>query len=205
MFGPVRRVRFTRAALRQANIRENRGPSLGKIQVKIPHRRSPNAMKFEDRSPEETAKQERRARGKAWNLARNIYKLKERDKTTFRSPTDKWIMPASSTIKPEEREFVVDSRASMHMISKNDLNSAELETMRTSKSPTTVMTANGELQTREEATEKVEQLDLFVTVMLLEETPAALGKLCEDHGYTYRWTSGQKPHLTKKAKESIAI
>ena len=31
----------------------------------------------------------------------------------------------------------------MHMVSKRDLNSAELETMRTSRSPTTVMTANG--------------------------------------------------------------
>ena len=88
------------------------------------------------------------------------------------------------------------------MVSKRDLNSAELATMRTSKSPTTVMTANGEVQTREEATVYVEQLDLFVTVMLLEETPAvlSLGKLCEDHGYTYYWTSCQKPHLTKKRK-----
>ena len=40
----------------------------------------------------------------------------------------------------------------MHMVSKRDLNSDELETMRTSRSPTTVMTANGEVQTREEAT-----------------------------------------------------
>ena len=31
----------------------------------------------------------------------------------------------------------------MHMVSKKDFNSAELETMRTSRSPTTVMTANG--------------------------------------------------------------
>ena len=30
------------------------------------------------------------------------------------------------------------------MVGKNDFNSAELETMRTSRSPTTVMTANGE-------------------------------------------------------------
>ena len=44
--------------------------------------------------------------------------------------------------------------------------------------------------------------DLFVTVLLLEETPAVLsfGKLCEDHGKTYQWTSGQKPHLTKNGK-----
>ena len=75
----------------------------------------------------------------------------------------------------------------MHMVSETDLNSAELETMRTSRSPTTVMTANGEVQTKEEATEYVKELDLFVTILLLQETPAALslGKLCEDHGYTF--------------------
>ena len=67
----------------------------------------------------------------------------------------------------------------MHLVSKRDLNSAELETMMTSRSPTTVMTANGEVQTREEATTNVKELDLFVTVMLLEGTPAvlSLGKL----------------------------
>ena len=35
----------------------------------------------------------------------------------------------------------------MHMISKKDLNSAELETVMTSRSPTAVITANGEVQT----------------------------------------------------------
>ena len=72
----------------------------------------------------------------------------------------------------------------MHMVSNKDLNSAELETVRMSRNPTTVMTANGEVQTREDATIYVKDLDLFVTVMLLEETPAVLsvGKLCEDHG-----------------------
>ena len=337
---------------------ENNGPSLGKIQLKLPHQRSPYAMKFEDTSQEETERQQRCARGKAWNLAKNIHKLKEKDKATFFSPTDEWSLPAASTIKQEERKFVADSGASMHMVSKKDLNSAELETMRTSRNPTTVMTANGKVQTREdgdaagrntrssfarealrgswvdlpldqrskttshpkwqenllqdlklctirspwfideflynaptptssssssqdtvistenpaaerseiwvrshretrrvdqqkpktqikmkttknyevnfknrqkeslwwipeqaciwsaretwtlsvqtreEATVYVKELDLFVTVMLLEETPAvlSLGKLCEDHVYTYHWTSGQKPHLTKNGK-----
>ena len=110
--------------------------------------------------------------------------------------------PAASTKEPEEREFVVDSVASMHTVSKRHLNSAELETMKTLRNPSTVMTANGEVQTREEATVCVKELDLFVTVTLLEETPAALsfGKLCVDHGYTYHWTSGQKPHLTQNGK-----
>ena len=101
-----------------------------------------------------------------------------------------------------EIEFVVDSGASVHMLNRKDLNSAELETVKVCEKPTTVVTANGEVQTKEEATVYVKELDLFVTVMLLEETPAvlSLGKLCEDHGCTYHWTSGQKPHLTKKGK-----
>ena len=67
-----------------------------------------------------------------------------------------------------------------------------------------MMTANGEVQTREEVTEDVIELDLFVSVVLLEETPAVLSleKLCEDHGFSYRWTSGQKPH--QMARELIA-
>ena len=151
--------------LRQASIREKKGLSLGKIQVKHPQQRSPCAMKFEDGSHEKTERQQRCARSKPWNLAKNIYKLKENHKTTFYSPAEEWILSAASTKEPEEREFVVDSKASMHMVSKRYLNSAELETMRTSRSPT-VMTANGEVQTREEATVYVKELDLFVTVML---------------------------------------
>ena len=64
------------------------------------------------------------------------------------------------------------------------------------------MTVNGEVLPREEATVFVKELNLFVTVMLLADTPAvlSLGKLCEDRGYTYQWTSGQKPHLTTNGK-----
>ena len=187
---------------RQASIREKKGPSLGKVKVKNPHQRSLYAMKFEDLSHEETERQQRCARSKAWNLDQNIFKLKQNDQVTFCSPAEEWVLPAASTKEPEERKFVVDSGASMHMVSKRDFISAELETMRTSRSPTTVMTANGEVQTREQATIHVKQLDLFITVTLLEETPAvlSLGKLCEDHGHTYHWTSGQKPHLIRNGK-----
>ena len=87
----------------------------------------------------------------------------------------------------------------MHMLSRKDLNSSELETVMISQSPTTVVAANGEVQTNDEETVCVKELDLFVTVKLLEETPAvlSLGKLCEDHWYSYEWTSGQQPHLIK--------
>ena len=130
-----------------------------------PHQRNSNAPKFEDRSQEETEWQEQGAREAAWKLAKNILKLKEKHKTTLFSNSENLYLPSPSTIKPEGREFVVDSRASMHMISKKDLNSAELETVTTSRSPTTVITANGEVQTNEEATVYVRELYIFLTNM----------------------------------------
>ena len=80
---------------------------------------------------------------------------------------------------------------------------AELETVRISKSPTTVVTANGEVLTKEEATVHVRELDLFVKVMLLEDTPAvlSLGKPCEEFGYSYHWTSGLDPRLIKNGRK----
>ena len=87
----------------------------------------------------------------------------------------------------------------MHTISKKDLNSTELETLTKSKSPTTVITANGEVQTHEEATVYVKELDTFLTMKVIEDTPAvlSLGKLCDENGYSYEWINGQKPHLIK--------
>ena len=87
----------------------------------------------------------------------------------------------------------------MHMMSRKDLNSAELEIVRVSKSPTTDVKANDEVQTNEEATVDVKELDLFVTVKLLEDTSTVLsfGKLSEDHENNYHWTSEKKPHLIK--------
>ena len=58
----IQRVRFTKSTVRHASIREKKGPSLGKIHVKLTHQRSPHAMKFEDRSHQETERQQRCAR-----------------------------------------------------------------------------------------------------------------------------------------------
>ena len=73
----------------------------------------------------------------------------------------------------------------MHMLSEKGSSSSELETLRKSRNHTTVVMATRELQTNEEAHVYVHDIDLFVTVQLLEETPAVLshGKLSEEHGY----------------------
>ena len=61
------------------------------------------------------------------------------------------------------------------------------------------ITANGEVQTHEEAIVYVKELDIFLTMKVLENTPAvlSLGKLCDENGYSYEWINGQKPHLIK--------
>ena len=100
------------------------------------------------------------------------------------------------------KRVCVDSRASMHMPSKRDLNAAELEAVRKCSNPTKVITANGEVQTNEDATVSVKDLDLLVTVQLLQDSPPvpSLGQLFEDHGYSYEWTGWSKTTLNERKK-----
>ena len=50
------------------------------------------------------------------------------------------------------------------------------------------------MPTGEEAQVFVNHLEFFVTVQILDDTLAvlSLGKLCEEHGFTNEWASGQK-------------
>ena len=83
----------------------------------------------------------------------------------------------------------------MRMLSKKDLNSAEFGTVQVSKRPTTVVTANGSVETTEDVTVYVPDLDLFVTVQLFDDTPPvlSLGQLCEDHGFSCMCMVSQVP------------
>ena len=191
---PIRCVQFTNATARHTKIRDQ-NPSLGLI-CPGEHQRSPNTPKFEDRSQEETVWQEQGAREAAWKLSKSVFKFKDKNRATFFSPSENRCLLALN-LKPEERELVVDSGASLHMISKKDLNDAEMDTLTKSCSPTIVTTANGEVQTHEEATVYVKELGIFLSMKVLENTPAvlSLGKLCDENGYPYEWINGQKPHL----------
>ena len=73
------------------------------------------------------------------------------------------------------------------------------------QNPAVVLTANGEVQTHEEAQVFVHDLNLVVTVQPLDNTPAVLspGNLSKDHGYSFEWVSGQEPRLTKDGKSII--
>ena len=80
-----------------------------------------------------------------------------------------------------------------------DLSDAEMDTLTKPCSPTIVITANGEVQTHEDAIMYVKELDIFLTWKVLDNTPAvlSLGKLCDENRYSYEWIIGQKPHLIK--------
>ena len=119
------------------------------------------------------------AREAAWRLAKSILKLKEKNKAAFFS-----LPENCACLRHQIFEFAVDSGASMHMISRKDLNSSEMDTLTKSRSPTTVTTPNGEVQTHEEATVYVKELDIFLTMIVTEDTPAvlSLGKLFDEHG-----------------------
>ena len=157
---------------------ETKNPSLGMICPGDPHQRNPNAPKFEDRSHQETEWQERCAREAALRLAKSILKLKEKNKAAFLSPSENWCLLAPSNIKPEEREFVVDSGASMHKISKKDLNSAEMDTLTTSRSPTTkrrLQVRYGAEDTSKDAVLRYLHAALLANFMLARRLKALLG------------------------------
>ena len=112
-------------------------------------------QKFDDMSHEETERKQRCAQIMAWNLAKTFATRSKRIRQQ----------------KSRRREFLVDSGASMHMVSKRDLNSAELVTMRTTRGLTTVMTANGEVQTREDTTVYVKHRTWLSKFCFLKKLP----------------------------------
>ena len=62
----------------------------------------------------------------------------------------------------------------MHMISKKDLSNAEMDTLTKSCSPTIVIAANGEVQTHEETIVYVKELDIFLTMKVLEKHASSI-------------------------------
>ena len=193
---PIRCGKYTEAVARHANIRD-KNPSLGMIRPGEPHERNPNAPKIEDRSEEETEWQEQSAREAAWRLAKSFLKLREKNKAAFSHPRK--ISACLRQILNLRNENCCRLRSVDAYDQQKDLNSAEMDTLTTSCTPTLVITANGEVQTHEEATVYVRELEIFLTLKVLENTPAvlSLGKVCDENGYSYEWINGQKSNLIK--------
>ena len=88
-------LRFSKTTMRRAKTRERKGPSQGIIQKCEHQERVPWTPKFEARKQNATLRQERSARGAAWNLA------KKESLDTFYYLAEAWVMPAPSSANPE--------------------------------------------------------------------------------------------------------
>ena len=150
--------------------------------------------KFEKKSHEETLHQEGCTRRVAWDLATNICKLKNADKATFHTPNE-WVsqemivVPAPTSKRPEEREFEVDSVASMHMLSKKLF---------------VVLTANGNVHTHEEAQVFVHDRNLFATVQVLEETSKTSDTLASaSAGKSHGWPKKGRQSYGKRTTSNL--
>ena len=97
VLGSIRKVRFTQSTLRQASIRENKGPSLGNIQVKNPHQRSPYGRKFENNSDAPEAR-----RG---TLPKTFTNSMKKTRLHSTRPRKNWVLPVAEARTGGKRVF----------------------------------------------------------------------------------------------------
>ena len=93
----------------------------------------------------------------------------------------------------------MDCGTSLHTRSKGELTSDQKDTIRRSKEPTVITSANRKPASTEEATVHGNDLDVFVTMILLEDSPAVsfLGLFFEETGYSNERKKGEPPSLIK--------
>ena len=131
---------------------------------------------FEERDPNWTDWCEESSRKAAWFRAKELDKIRgtyQVNKATFLDPNLNLEQPLDQVLMPKkEKEFVVYSAASMHIMSKVDFTHEDQETITVSNKPTTVITAYGTIRTTEQATVNAKDLGMFVTARLLKNSPA---------------------------------
>ena len=119
-----------------------------------PHERNPCAPKFEERTSEETL-QDKKSTCPQSSMGfgeKNVLAQGQGQSYVFILLWKIKASGASLRKNAEERMFVVESGASMHMLSKKDLNSDEMDTLRRSRNPNDGSDSEtGEVQTNEEA------------------------------------------------------
>ena len=98
-----------------------------------------------------------------------------------------------------EREYIVDSGASFHIVPKASLTPKERNTSKKGES-IAVTTANGEVHINTQVRVYVHELCIFVWAYLLKCDVAilSLGPLCDEDGFTYLWEPGCSPTLSKQ-------
>ena len=140
------------------------------------------------------------ARKSDWTSHKSVRKFPgsySENRHMFFKPSPASNVSSSLLGTSKERTFFVDSGASLHMINKSDSAPEDQEMIYKSKGPPVIVTAIGTTHTTKEATVCVCDLDMFVEVQVLKESPAvlSLGNLCEERGCSYEWHPGQPSFL----------
>ena len=148
------------------------------------------------------------ARKAARQWAQTMYRIRGtylENEATFFDRKMEWRAASTSTGNPDEKKFIVDSGASVHMMSKMGSSPEELETVNVSRRTTTVITADGSMNATEEAMVYVKEMDMFVTVQLLQDTPAvlSLGKLCEEKSIYMSGQKGSELQSYQKSQKNV--
>ena len=148
--GSKRAFKFSKGTWPQRKHRERKGPPRRNIQKCAPRGRCPCAPNFGGRSLEETLHQEGRAREAGRDLAKKK-QAQEFGQNYVLYSKRKRLCCCLLQRDQRSAKFSVDSGASMHMMSKRELSSEEMDTVKRSTTPTVVLTANGKVHTHEEA------------------------------------------------------
>ena len=161
-------LKFTNTSQRFIQIRGQLGPSLGVIQGGATHLRRSNAPTFADRDPNYTLWAEDDAKERAWQWAKQLYRIRGdyfENEAKFFSPKMEWRV-ASVSKRQSRRKSLHCGFLCLH---------EELEAVKATRFPNDC--DHGEWVDRHKprrATVYVKDLDMFVTVQLLEDTPAVL-------------------------------
>ena len=193
---PIQRVKFTKAIARHTKIRDQNA-SLGNIFPVEPHQRSPNAPTIWGSVSGGDRVARARCPRSRLEAGQKCIKIKGARKSNILFTFGKIGACLHQLLNLRKENLLSTPERGCTWSAKEDLSVAEMDTLTKSCSPTIVITANGEVQTHEETTVYVRELDIFLTMKVLENTPAvlSLGKLCDENGYSYEWINCQKPHL----------
>ena len=123
----------------------------------------------------------------------------------------------------QQRDYLVDSGSSFHVVGDDDLTTDEIKTVKLLKKPMILDTANGETRATHEMKAYVKDLGIFVRAIILAGSPPllSLGLLVKEEGCNFTWDkNGPKvisangktlrckiqhnvPHVTPAAKSAM--
>ena len=122
------------------------------------------------------------------------WKLKEQNKAAFFSPSANWCLPAPSTLKTRGKRICCRLRS----VNAHDQQKGFEFRWIGNRDDIEKSDDGHNSQWRSADAWRghsyVKELDMFLTMKVLEDTPAVLSlvKLCDEHGYSYEWDQRSK-------------